>query len=275
MEIEFNNVTYKENVHTPLEITYLKGVSFKIEEGKIYSIIGDTKSGIEVIGSLINAEKKPSKGHIRIGNIINDRKFIKKINRLRKNVSFIKNDNTFICKTVKEELEYGLKRFNYKKNNNHLRSIDTLTLVNLKEDYLNKKISDLTISERKKIKIASYLITNPKVLIIEEAFMFLINKDKDDLKRLINILTNRYNKTVVLITKDTDISYELSDKVIIFNDGKIVKEGDKNILLNDFRIYNVANPKIVEFIKEANKHNANLTYTNNILDLIKEVYRNV
>ena len=47
MELEFVNVTYKENVRTPLEKTYINNFSYKFSEGKVYSIIGSTTSGKE------------------------------------------------------------------------------------------------------------------------------------------------------------------------------------------------------------------------------------
>ena len=110
MEITFNNVTYKENVRTPLEKTYLKNFSYTFTSGKVYSIIGDSDSGKEKIGLLINAVNKPLIGTIKIGKYLNDGKYIKNINGLRMNVGYLKeNPNEFLFnKTVKSELEFGL-----------------------------------------------------------------------------------------------------------------------------------------------------------------------
>ena len=72
MELEFVNVTYKENVRTPLEKTYINNFSYKFSEGKVYSIIGSTTSGKEKLPLLINAVNKPYTGIIKIGEFIND-----------------------------------------------------------------------------------------------------------------------------------------------------------------------------------------------------------
>lgn len=278
MEITFNNVTYKENVRTPLEKTYLKNFSYTFTSGKVYSIIGDSDSGKEKIGLLINAVNKPLIGTIKIGKYLNDGKYIKNINGLRMNVGYLKeNPNEFLFnKTVKSELEFGLKYFKYKLNKKNIRISEALKLVGLNEEYLKRRIDSLNISEKKKVSLASILIFNPSIIILEEPSMFLNYRDNEKLIKLIKLLKDKYNKTIILISKDTNLSYKVSDEIILLNKGSIVYAGNKSIL-EDEKVLNNINvdvPEIVKFINISNKFDANLTYTSNILDLIKEVYRN-
>ena len=278
MEITFNNVTYKENVRTPLEKTYLKNFSYTFTSGKVYSIIGDSDSGKEKIGLLINAVNKPLIGTIKIGKYLNDGKYIKNINGLRMNVGYLKeNPNEFLFnKTVKSELEFGLKYFKYKLNKKNIRISEALKLVGLNEEYLKRRIDSLNISEKKKVSLASILIFNPSVIIIEEPSIFLNYRDNEKLIKLIKLLKDKYNKNIILISKDTNLSYKVSDEIILLNKGSIVYAGNKSIL-EDEKVLNNINvdvPEIVKFINISNKFDANLTYTSNILDLIKEVYRN-
>lgn len=278
MEITFNNVTYKENVRTPLEKTYLKNFSYTFTSGKVYSIIGDSDSGKEKIGLLINAVNKPLIGTIKIGKYLNDGKYIKNINGLRMNVGYLKeNPNEFLFnKIVKSELEFGLKYFKYKLNKKNIRISEALKLVGLNEEYLKRRIDSLNISEKKKVSLASILIFNPSVIILEEPSMFLNYRDNEKLIKLIKLLKDKYNKTIILISKDTNLSYKVSDEIILLNKGSIVYAGNKSIL-EDEKVLNNINvdvPEIVKFINISNKFDANLTYTSNILDLIKEVYRN-
>lgn len=278
MEITFNNVTYKENVRTPLEKTYLKNFSYTFTSGKVYSIIGDSDSGKEKIGLLINAVNKPLIGTIKIGKYLNDGKYIKNINGLRMNVGYLKeNPNEFLFnKIVKSELEFGLKYFKYKLNKKNIRISEALKLVGLNEEYLKRRIDSLNISEKKKVSLASILIFNPSVIILEEPSIFLNYRDNEKLIKLIKLLKDKYNKTIILISKDTNLSYKVSDEIILLNKGSIVYAGNKSIL-EDEKVLNNINidvPEIVKFINISNKFDANLTYTSNILDLIKEVYRN-
>lgn len=278
MEITFNNVTYKENVRTPLEKTYLKNFSYTFTSGKVYSIIGDSDSGKEKIGLLINAVNKPLIGTIKIGKYLNDGKYIKNINGLRMNVGYLKeNPNEFLFnKIVKLELEFGLKYFKYKLNKKNIIISEALKLVGLNEEYLKRRIDSLNISEKKKVSLASILIFNPSVIIIEEPSIFLNYRDNEKLIKLIKLLKDKYNKTIILISKDTNLSYKVSDEIILLNKGSMVYAGNKSIL-EDEKVLNNINvdvPEIVKFINISNKFDANLTYTSNILDLIKEVYRN-
>lgn len=278
MELEFVNVTYKENVRTPLEKTYINNFSYKFSEGKVYSIIGATTSGKEKLPLLINAVNKPFAGIIKIGEFINDGKYIKNINKLRMNVGYIKeNPNEFLFnKRVIDELNFGIKYFKYKLNKQSIRIQEALTLVGLTEDYLYKEVNSLSLNEKKRLSIASSLIFNPSIIVLEEPIMFLTYKDKEKLIKLIHTLKTKYKKTIIIITKDTNLPYEVSDEVLLFSDGELVESGGKELLTQDKLISKIKCdiPEIVKFINVSNKMNANLTYTSNILDLIKEVYRN-
>lgn len=278
MELEFVNVTYKENVRTPLEKTYINNFSYKFSEGKVYSIIGSTTSGKEKLPLLINAVNKPYTGIIKIGEFINDGKYIKNINKLRMNVGYIKeNPNEFLFnKRVIDELNFGIKYFKYKLNKQSIRIKEALTLVGLTEDYLYKEVNTLSLNEKKRLELASSLIFNPSIIVLEEPTMFLTYKDKEKLIKLIHTLKTKYKKTIIIITKDTNLPYEVSDEVLLFSDGELVSAGSKELLTQDKLINKIKCdiPEIVKFINVSNKMNANLTYTSNILDLIKEVYRN-
>ena len=278
MEIVFNDVTYKENVKTPLEKTYLKKVSFMIEDNKITSIIGNTSSGIDVIGDLISIIKTPTNGSIRVFEYVNDGRRIKNINKLRMNIGYVKSDvdKMLFNKTVKDELSFGVKYFKYKINKQEIRVKEALKLVNLDEEYLNKNVNDLTFEEKKKVSLASVLIFNPSLIILEDITIGLSNKEKDNLLKLLNTLKSKYKKTIILISKDTDFCYRVTDKVFIIDHGRVVFNGDRNVLIHEkmLTFYDLETPNIVKFINAANKKNKNLTYTTNILDLIKEVYRN-
>lgn len=279
MEIDFINVTYKEDAHTPLEQTYLSDVNLKFEPNKIYSVIGDSNSGKEKIALLINAVAKPYFGSIKVGEYFNNGGYIKHVNKLRMNIGYAPKDVSkyLINKTVKDELLFGMNYFKYKLNKKNIRINDALNLVGLDLEYLNRKIDSLTLKEKKKVTLASTLIYNPSIIIMEEPTEFLNNREIEKLTKLIKILKDKYNKTIIILTKDTNLPYRVTDRVVLLKDGKVIKEGKKDIL-TDEKLLNKLNldvPEIVKFINVSNEMDANLTYTSNILDLIKEVYRNV
>ena len=277
MEIIFNEVTYRENIKTPLKKTYLENVSFIVEENKVTTFLGDSESGKTKIGELINATIKPTYGSVQIFDFYNNGRRIKNINKLRMNVGFVTMNpsDMLFNKTVKQELEFGVNYFKYKLNKKGIRLTESLELVGLKEEYLGKKIKNLTLTEQKKIALAAVLLFNPKVIILDEPTIGLGTKEKENLKKLILKLKEKYGKTIILLTKDTDFAYQVTDNTYLIYRGSIMANGDKELMTNEELLdgYGLKLPEIVKFIQKAKNRGINLTLTDNILDLIKEVYR--
>lgn len=280
MEIDFQNVSYNLYKNTPLEKKVLSNISFNLEKGKIYGFLGNSNSGKTSIGELINALIVPTRGIIKVGGFINDGKKIKSINKLRSMVGYVyQNPNEmFITKTVKTEIQFGMKYFNYKLKSIEKRTKESLLLVGLNEKYLNRKIESLSLSEQKKLEIACVIAFNPKIIIFDEPTVGLNQRDKNNLIRLMRIMKNKYNRTLLILTKDTDFLYKIIDYVYVLDKGSIVFEGEKIILTEEKLLdkYNLYFPKFLNFTNIAKKEKqANLEYYEEVKDLIKEVYRDV
>lgn len=175
---------------------------------------------------------------------------------------------------VKDNLENELTNKKYSKSK---RIEDSLKLVNLNADILNKNIDELTYIELKKLSFIMAVINNPQIIILENFTEGLSNGEKDSLSILLRMLKNKYSKIIILIGKDTDYYYRISDYIFLTKDKKIIKYGNKNIL-QDIELLNKNNikvPYIVEFINEYKKHNKEFNDYNNILDLIKAIYRDI
>ena len=279
MEIVFNKVSFIINKGTPLEKTIIQDVTFDITEPGIYSFIGSSNSGKTAIGDLINALVYPTSGVVKIGRFKNNGRRIRNINKLRSETGYVfKNPyDMFITKTVKEELEFGLKYFDYKTDKMALRVNDALKLVELDESYLEKNPLELSLVEAKKIALASALIYNPSIIILDEYTTGLSHNDKEDLIRLLRLLKNKYRKIIILLSKDTDFCYKITDKVFIMHLTKLLNVGERNLLENEelLKEAKLETPKIVSFVNRCNKEGHEIHHCNNILDLIKEVYRDV
>ena len=280
MEIKFENVSFIINEYTPLEKTILNNISFSIKGNGIYSFVGNSNSGKSAIGDLINALIKPSRGVVKIGKFINDGRNIKDIDKLRFETGYVfKNPyDMFFNKTVKEELEFGMKYFKYKMNKVNIRTSDALLLVGLSDDYLNLDPHMLTLVDAKKVALACALIHNPNIIILDEFTNGLGCKDKKDLVRLLKLLKNKYNKTIILLTKDTTFAYEVSDEVYLMYATKLVmSKTDKEILRDEDLLASIGLqvPPIASFINDCNRKGHEIYHYTNIHDLIKGVYRDV
>ena len=279
MEVSFKNVTLITNPGTTSEKTILNDVSFSFSDNKIYGIVGNSNSGKTSIPELISGLISPTRGSVCIDKFVNDGRLIKNINKLRLLVGYIyKNPyDMFICKTVKKELEFGMKHFKYKLNKIETRTKDALKMVGLNETYLDKDPLKLNFSEVKKLALAITLIYNPKLIILDEPTIGLSNIDKKELIRLLKILKNKYDKTILVLSKDTDFLYSLVDYSYIFYKGSLMSEGNTSVY-KDYHLFNLLGlkiPDMVVFTSVCRGKGINLRDYKDISDLVKGVCDNV
>jgi energy-coupling factor transport system ATP-binding protein len=274
MEIVFNKLCYIENPKSSSEKKYLDDVNLVIKQG---SIVGFLNDDLGVIGNLIMAIKRPTKGEIRIDDMIVKRtSHISNINELRKKIGFVYNTNEdFIGKTVKDEIKQTMKNYGYKASNVTKHVVDSLKIVGIGEEYLDRDPNTLSYTEKKKLMLATAMSYNPSVLILEEFDKGLLFKEREYFRKLFLKLKNKFNKTIILITKDLTAMFDLVDKMHVINKGKLVISGGKEIFYDNKLYKYVEMPKIVEFTKYAQDCGHNILEYTDIKELIKELYRNV
>ncbi len=272
MEIKFDkvNFTYKKINYCEHEV--LKNINIKLKAGKINAIVGKSGSGKTTLLELITGILKPTTGKVLI-----DEKEIDNLNNAF-DIGYVSQDNNqFLQKTVKEELEMLLKLYNYKLKEKKKRINDSLIMVGLNEKYLNLNINNLSSGEKKKLALASALILNPSILIIDEPVIGLDRKTKEELKKIFRILKTRYNKTIIFVSNNLDFVLEVADYIYVLYDKEIVLKGKKIDVLSKTDIlkkYGIIGPNITSFENLVlTKKQIKIGYRYEINDLIKDIYR--
>lgn len=273
MEIEFQDLVYAANNNLTSGKVFLNEINYCFKAGNIYAIGGDADF---VVGQLITLDKRPTKGAVLINN-----KAIKKTAKID-NIDSIKKDLVYIDFLAKYKFakETFLEELTFLLNSKSLHKdivkygVDALKMVGLSEDYVNYSLWELSSSEEKKVLLALYLCMNPKVLVLKNVDYGFCEKDLRGIKRLL-IKLKRYNKIIVIIGAKVEFLFGLVDKVLIFDNGSLVLEGEKDIFYNN-RLYEyMAMPKIVEFILYANKRGHKILNYTDIKELLKGIYRDV
>lgn len=268
MGIIFKNVSHKYNKYS--NVKSIDNFNITIPDNKIYGIIGKSGSGKTTLLNLIDGLIKPISGEV----IVNDEKDIKKI---RGEIGFVFQipEEQFFEINVKKEIEFALKNFKINKK----KAVDALKLVGLNDTYLNKSLNELSNGEKRMVAIASILIYNPKIILFDEPTIGLDYKNKKKIIRLIKLLKNKYNKTIMVVSHDIDLLYDISDDIIVLDKGTLIMYGDKESVFKEnalIKKYNIDLPKVIKFENLVNEQkNIKLMHTTCINDLIKEVYRNV
>ena len=281
MEIEFENVSYTYNYKTPLRKVALRDIDLIFKTGKINCLLGKSGSGKTTLIELINALLEPTKGKITIDEFTLKKGVkIKNINDLRFNIGLIFQfpEEQIFCNTVYKEITFGMRYFNYKKDDLYNRAKQSLAMVGLGEEYLKRDPYTLSRGEMRKVAIASVLAYNPKVLIFDEPTVGLDDIAKTNFIKLLKTLKGKFNKTIILVTHDVDMVYEVADYIYVLQSGEVVIQGDKYKVFNHKLLneYGIRTPKVLNFIHMAKKlKGIKLMQRDNINDLIKDVYRNV
>lgn len=274
MEIKIDNVNYGNLI--------LKNINLSFKSDKIYGIFGLSGSGKTTLLELINGLILPTEGIITIGDYkLEKGKKNEDINKLRFNVGLVFQfpEEQFFNTTVKDEIAFAMKCFNYKKDKIDERILEVLKLVGLNETYLNRNPFKLSDGEKRKVAIASILVFNPKIILLDEPTIGLDDNGKEKLINIIKKLKNKYNKMIIICSKDIDILYKIVDDLVILDKGEVILNGTKDEVLDNTEIlekYKIGLPMILEFREKVMKEkNIKLDKHLDIRDLIKDIYRNV
>lgn len=277
MEIKLNNVNFYYDKKTKIKI--LDSINLKIENNKIVGITGKSGSGKTTLIELICGLNIPSSGKITIDDIVINKKNLFDKNLLKNKIGYIcqNSENQIFNKTVKDELTYSLKFLGKKVDD--AKIIETLNMVGLNENYLNRNPFTLSMGEKKKLTIAETLLLDNDIIIFDEPQRGLDYKSILLLKRLIKNLKRNFGKTIIVVSRDVEFIHSLVEDVVIMNNGKILISGNKYDVFKNVSLleeHNLPVPKVIKFSSIVlDKKNIKIGYRDEINDLLKDIYRYV
>lgn len=282
MEIKFEHVDFSYQKVNCISKDVLRDLNISFSSGKIHGLVGKSGSGKTTLLELMDSLVLPTKGKIKIGNYkIEAGKKFEDVNDLRFQIGFVFQlpEEQFFNSTVYDELAFGLQFYRYHLNDIQKHISDALKMVGLNDTYLQKNPFHLCNGEKRKIAIAASLVCNPKILLLDEPTVGLDGKSKESLIKLLRMLKNRYHKTIIIASHDTDFLHRIVDDVYVLYNQNIVLSGNKyEVFKNskDLKKYGVKSPKIIEFSnKVLEKKKVKIGYRDEINDLIKDIYRYV
>lgn len=240
----------------------LKGISFKVKKGEMISIVGKNGAGKSTVSKLVCGFYKPTDGEILFNgrNIINDT--IKE--RAEKIGIVMQNPNQMISKTmIFDEVALGLRVRGISEEEIKERVFETLKVCGLYE-FRNWPISALSFGQKKRVTIASILVLNPEVIILDEPTAGQDFKHYTEIMEFLKEL-NKKGVTIIMITHDMHLMLEYTNRAIVFSNGLKLADDiaanvitDKNVIseanLKETSLYELAikaeldNPR--EFVKK-------------------------
>lgn len=240
--IEIKNLSKRFN-----DVEVIKNVSLKIEEGKIYGIIGHSGAGKSTLLRCINGLETYEEGSINVmGKEVKEltglelREFRKKLGMIFQSFNLLNRKTVFEnialplevwgyeeeYKEYKESLN-GKKAIGYRKYRKdkiNERVTNLLDLVGLSEK-ANVKPSSLSGGQKQRVAIARALALEPKILLCDEATSALDPKITKDILALLSKINKELGITIVIVTHQMEVVKEVCEKVALIEGGVLKAEG--------------------------------------------------
>lgn len=234
--LELDNICFSYNNEKQI----LKNVFFKINKGDMAAIVGRNGAGKSTISKLVCGFYKPTSGRILFdGKDMVDYT----IKERSEKIGFVmQNPNQMISKTmVYDEVAFGLKIRGLSDSEIKERVYETLRICGL-YGYRNWPISALSFGQKKRVTIASILVLNPDMIILDEPTAGQDFKHYTEIMEFLVDL-NKKGVTILMVTHDMHLMLEYTNKVIVLSEGEKIADNIPAYILTNKEIIEKANLK--------------------------------
>ena len=207
-------------------------VNKKINKGDFLTLFGKSGSGKTTLLRILSGLETP-----KSGKIVVDKEIwfdsSKKINLApqKRDVGFVFQDYAlFPNMSVKKNLEFALK------NKNEIKKVDEILEIMEIKNLSNMKPELLRGGQKQRVALARTLMTNPKILLLDEPLSALDTTMRLKLQDELSLIHQKFNITSILVSHDISEVFKLSNRVFKINLGEIEEDGTPNELFSNQKI---------------------------------------
>ncbi|MFK5925441.1 MAG: ABC transporter ATP-binding protein [Desulfuromusa sp.] len=236
--LEIKNVTKKFGNFTAVD-----SVSFDVEDGGFFSILGGSGCGKTTLLRMIAGFEKETEGDILVRG-----ESMKGIPPEKRPVNIVfQNLALFPMMNVEKNVAFGLQRQKVSKQETQSRVTEMLERVGL-VGFEKKKVTELSGGQRQRVAIARSLVLKPSILLLDEPLGALDRKLREHMKIELKLLQKEIGTTFIYITHDQSEALVMSDKVAVMNQGRFEQlDTPKNLYKNP------ATSFVAGFVGESNE----------------------
>ncbi len=205
------------------KLNVLKGITLKIPEKKVISIIGASGTGKSTLLHILGTLDYPDSGEVLYDNVNVATYSSDKLAAFRNNnIGFVFQFHHLLPEfTALENVCIPAWIKGTGKKEAEKRALELLCLMGL-QDRISHKPNELSGGEQQRVSVARALVNNPKIVLADEPSGNLDTHTKNELHQLFFSLRDELGQTFVIVTHDNSLA-ELSDQKILLQDGRILE----------------------------------------------------
>ena len=221
-----------------------RNISFSIEKGEIFGIIGLSGAGKSTLVRCLNLLERPTSGTVRVNGKNLTKLSEKELRKERQNIGMIfQHFNLLMQRTALDNVCFPMEIAGISKKEARKKALEYLKVVGLEEKALSYP-SQLSGGQKQRVAIARALAMNPDVMLFDEPTSALDPEMVGEVLSLMNELAAE-GMTMIVVTHEMGFAREVANRVLFINDGNICEENTPKEIFE-----NPQNQRLKEFLSK-------------------------
>ncbi|MEA2424511.1 MAG: putative spermidine/putrescine transport system ATP-binding protein [Thermoleophilaceae bacterium] len=202
------------------DVDAVAGIDLDVIDGEFFTLLGPSGSGKTTTLRMIAGFELPTAGEVLLGG-----RDVSKLPPYERDVNTVFQDYAlFPHMNVGDNVAYGLMVKRVKRAERRRRAAEALAMVRL-EGFERRKPSQLSGGQRQRVALARALVNRPRLLLLDEPLGALDLKLREEMQIELKTIQREVGITFIFVTHDQDEALTMSDRIAVFNDGRVVQVG--------------------------------------------------
>jgi energy-coupling factor transport system ATP-binding protein len=224
--IEIRKLSHTYLSGTPHEVRSLRDIDLEVTRGETVGIIGPSGSGKSTLLFHLNGLFRPQSGEVQVlGVSLSDPDADLGDIRKRVGMVFQNPENQLFERYAGDDAAFGPRNLKLSATEVRERVRNAMSMVGLPFSFKDRLITRLSAGEKRRLAIAGILAMDPEVLVLDEPTASLDPEGRRELFNIIDLWRSERGRAVVIVSHHMEDIIELSDRIYVLSDGRIVMSG--------------------------------------------------